>query len=329
MIKHLIETIHVYEDQIGCTDDAVIHKAMQEWLELVEALSYSNTTDIKNELGDALSTILSVYTRISGDYNLQIKQTRKTYTTIDLAVEIGKRNDVIQKHRRIYSRSYTDALGLQKATEKLLSVVESCVRQKWVRFDIQELLKGNWEKFKSRLDMYKNKDISSNEDIRKHIKDIKDFPKKGIIFKDISPLLGQPKVLSSAVQKIAQNIKDCDVIVWLDARWFIFGVAVAQLLQKPFVMIRKKGKLPGCCIEDHYDLEYGSHIQTLQEWTIKKGDKVAIIDDLLATWGSIQSAIRLIQSAWGIVQWCHVLIELDSLSGKDNIQVPVHSLLHY
>jgi adenine phosphoribosyltransferase len=61
--------------------------------------------------------------------------------------------------------------------------------------------------------MYKNKDISSNEDIRKHIKDIKDFPKKGIIFKDISPLLGQPKVLSSAVQKIAQNIKDCDVIV--------------------------------------------------------------------------------------------------------------------
>lgn len=60
MIKHLIETIHVYEDQIGCTDDAVIHKAMQEWLELVEALSYSNTTDIKNELGDALSTILSV-----------------------------------------------------------------------------------------------------------------------------------------------------------------------------------------------------------------------------------------------------------------------------
>lgn len=166
--------------------------------------------------------------------------------------------------------------------------------------------------------------------IKDYIVDIPDFPKPWIIFKDISPLLLHPEVFSSVVDTLAEKIGDTDVIVGLDARGFIFWSTVAYKLQKPFVMIRKKWKLPGKVMEDSYDLEYGDNIQVLQQGVIHPGQKVAIVDDVLATGGTMRSACHLIETSWGIVQWCYFLMILDFLDGQKKLeQYPISWLVHY
>ena len=125
-------------------------------------------------------------------------------------------------------------------------------------------------------------------DINNYIDTVLDFPKPWISFKDISPILSCPNVLSYVVDSLIENIgDDIDIIVGLDARWFIFWSLVAYKLQKPFVMIRKKGKLPWEVIEETYELEYGTNTQVIQINSITKWQKVAIVDDLLA---NIESA---------------------------------------
>jgi len=166
--------------------------------------------------------------------------------------------------------------------------------------------------------------------LKNYIAEIQDFPKKWIIFKDISPLLQNPKALLYVIEQLSENIKNADKIVWLDARWFIFGSLVAYKLQKPFIMLRKKWKLPWECESISYDLEYGSNSFEIQKNAIKKWEKIAIVDDLLATWWSAKAACDLVEKLWAQVDSLNFVIELDFLNGREKFQdKKVFSLIHY
>lgn len=157
-------------------------------------------------------------------------------------------------------------------------------------------------------------------DINNYIDTVMDFPKPWIAFKDISPILWNSDVLSYVVDKIIENIStDIDVIVGLDARWFIFWSLVAYKLKKPFVMIRKKWKLPWKVVEENYELEYWTNTQVIQVNSIKKWQRVAVVDDLLATGWTAVCACNLIEKLWWIVEWCHFVIVLENLHGSEKL----------
>ena len=166
-------------------------------------------------------------------------------------------------------------------------------------------------------------------DLKKYIGKVQNFPKKGILFRDISPLLANGKAMNYAVSLFEKESLEADVIVGPDARGFIFGTPVSSNLQKPFVMVRKKGKLPGELIAKDYQLEYGFKTLEIQKNAIKPGDKVVIIDDLLATGGTTQAIIELLKDLKAKVLKVVVLIELVDLKGKEKIGVPIVSFLKY
>lgn len=165
-------------------------------------------------------------------------------------------------------------------------------------------------------------------DLKKFISDIQDFPERGIIFKDISPLLANGDALSYVVDEMANHAKEADVIVGPDARGFLFGTPVAAKLKKPFVMVRKAKKLPGDVISIKYDLEYGSNVLEIQKGRIKKGQKVVIIDDVLATGGTTKAIIDLIETQGAKVIKVIFLLELLNMHGAEKYKgIDVLSLI--
>lgn len=164
------------------------------------------------------------------------------------------------------------------------------------------------------------------------IRDIPDFPHEGIIFRDITPLLQDAAALKQAVDTLKEKLEayDFDVIVAPEARGFILGAPLAYSLGKGFVPARKPGKLPGKKRRVTYDLEYGSDALEIHADAITPGQKVLILDDLLATGGTIVSTIKLVESEGGVVAATAFLIELLDLRGRDLLQkYPVISLLQY
>ncbi len=169
-------------------------------------------------------------------------------------------------------------------------------------------------------------------DLNKYIADVKDFPIEGILFKDITPLLQDKEAFSYVINKMSEFVKSvgADVICGPESRGFIFGTPVAYNNDLGFVPIRKPGKLPRETVEVSYDLEYGSNTLCMHKDAIKKGQKVVIIDDLLATGGTIKAACELIEKLGGEVLGLAFLIELDDLKGKEKLaNYNVLSLLHY
>ena len=169
-------------------------------------------------------------------------------------------------------------------------------------------------------------------DLNKYIATIEGFPKEGISFKDITPLLQSGEAFNYAISQLIEFSKQqgADVIVGPESRGFIFGTPVAFGLNIGFVPIRKPGKLPRETIEYNYDLEYGSNTLCMHLDAIKPGQKVVIIDDLLATGGTVEAAIKLIEKLGGEVVGLAFLIELDELKGKDKLKgYKIFSLLHY
>ena len=155
-------------------------------------------------------------------------------------------------------------------------------------------------------------------DLKKYITEIPDFPKKGIKFKDISPLLANNKALEFVINSFElANAWKIDKIIWLDARGFIFGSILAYKMKLPFIMLRKKGKLPGKCEEISYDLEYWSNTFEVQKNAIKLWDRIAIVDDLLATWGSAKAAVDLVEKLGWNVESLNFVIELESLKWRE------------
>ena len=168
--------------------------------------------------------------------------------------------------------------------------------------------------------------------LEKHIRVIEDFPKEGISFKDVTTLLKDKKAFKDAVLLMADAIRDLNVstIVGPEARGFIFGAPIAYELGTGFVPVRKSGELPGETLQYEYQLEYGVDILEMHKDAIKKGDKVAIIDDLLATGGTILSTIKMIEMLGGEVVHLGFLIELESLGGRKNLSnYNINSLIKY
>ncbi|WP_134110981.1 adenine phosphoribosyltransferase [Mycoplasmopsis mustelae] len=153
--------------------------------------------------------------------------------------------------------------------------------------------------------------------ISKLIRDIPNFPKKGILFKDISPLLADGEALNYTINQIANLCKDVDIIVGPDARGFLFGTPAAAFLKKPFIMVRKPHKLPGEVISMQYNLEYGHNTLELQKGFVKTGQTAAIVDDVLATGGTTKAIIDLLESQGVIVKKVIVLLELEELHGRN------------
>lgn len=155
-------------------------------------------------------------------------------------------------------------------------------------------------------------------DLKRFISSVNDFPVPGIVFKDISPLLANGKALSYVVKQMAAAAADADVIVGPDARGFLFGTPVAAALEKPFVMVRKAKKLPGAVIRKTYKFEYGENALEMQRGRIQPGQKVVIIDDILATGGTIKAIIDLIESQGATVTKIIFLMELTQFHGINN-----------
>ena len=167
---------------------------------------------------------------------------------------------------------------------------------------------------------------------KEKIRVIENFPKEGISFKDITTLIGDGDGLKASIDEIVNYLKDkeIDLVVGPEARGFIFGVPVAYALGVGFVPVRKPGKLPYETISMKYDLEYGQDELQIHKDAIKPGQKVAIIDDLLATGGTIKAVADLVESAGGTVVSLDFVIELTGLEGKKKLEgYDVHSLTQY
>ena len=169
-------------------------------------------------------------------------------------------------------------------------------------------------------------------DLKEKIRDIPDFPKKGILFRDITTLLKDKESFGFVVEKLFNryNEKDVDIIAGIESRGFIFGSALAYRINKGFVPIRKPGKLPSITVSEEYSLEYGTDKIEMHVDAIKKGDRVLLIDDLLATGGTMAAACRLIEKVGGKVAECSFLVELAFLSGRDKLkEYDIYSMVTY
>lgn len=163
------------------------------------------------------------------------------------------------------------------------------------------------------------------------IRDVPDFPKPGIVFKDITPLLSDPEALRTAVHALSAPYRrdPPDLIAAAEARGFIFAGAVAHELDCGFVPLRKPGKLPTDTIAEKYELEYGTAEIEMHRDAIQTGDRVLVLDDLLAIGGTAAAAIRLVERLGGQVIGAAFLIELNFLNGRERLgEHPVHSVLH-
>ncbi|MCI6041785.1 adenine phosphoribosyltransferase [bacterium] len=158
--------------------------------------------------------------------------------------------------------------------------------------------------------------------LEEYVRSIPDFPEPGIIFRDVTSILQDADGLQLAIDSIQDLVKDvdADVIVGTESRGFIFGVPVAYNLHKPFVPVRKKGKLPCETISQEYDLEYGSAVVEMHKDSIKPGQRVVLIDDLIATGGTIEAAVKMIEALGGEVVKIVFLMELAGLNGRERLK---------
>lgn len=157
------------------------------------------------------------------------------------------------------------------------------------------------------------------KELKEYIRNIPDFPEKGIIFRDVTSILQDADGLKLAIDELAKKLEgvEFDVIAGAESRGFLFGMPLAYLLHKPFVPIRKKGKLPCETVEKTYDLEYGTATIEIHKDAIAKGDKVVLLDDLIATGGTMKAAAELVEELGGEVVKALFLIELTDLKGRE------------
>lgn len=167
--------------------------------------------------------------------------------------------------------------------------------------------------------------------LKDHIRGIPDFPKPGILFYDISTLLEHSEAWRYAVDRLAEAVRPHkpDLLAGIESRGFLVAAPLALAVGCGFIMIRKQGKLPGGTIPYTYDLEYGSDTIEVQESAVEPGQKLVVLDDLLATGGTCQAAINLLRKVGGDVRACAFLIELTFLNGRDKLDMPVTSLIQY
>jgi adenine phosphoribosyltransferase len=168
-------------------------------------------------------------------------------------------------------------------------------------------------------------------DLKQHIRSIPDFPKPGILFYDISTLLAHPQAWQTTVSRLAEALRPHrpDMLIGIESRGFLVAAPVAYELGHGFAMIRKRGKLPGPTVPFTYQLEYGSDTIEIQQDAIAAGQRVVVLDDLLATGGTMHAAIDLVRRQGGIVVGAGCIIELAFLKGRSRIDVPFTAMVAY
>ena len=174
--------------------------------------------------------------------------------------------------------------------------------------------------------------VERQKQLESLIRSIPDFPKKGIVFRDITPLLADSRGLAQAVQAMARPFRDknIDLVVGAESRGFIFGAAVALELNCGFVPVRKPGKLPAQTIAQEYELEYGADKLEIHADAVKKGQRILLVDDLLATGGTMQACCRMIEQLQGEVIGISFLVELAFLGGRAKLRgYDIHSIISY
>lgn len=173
--------------------------------------------------------------------------------------------------------------------------------------------------------------MSHDIDLKDHIRQIPDFPKPGILFYDIATLLAHPGAWQTAIDRLTTFARPHkpDLLAGIESRGFLVAAPLAYALGCGFVMLRKKGKLPGVTVPYTYDLEYGSDTLEIQQDAIQPGQRIVLVDDLLATGGTLAAAICLLRSVGGDVVAAATIIELTFLAGRAKIDVPFVSLIAY
>jgi adenine phosphoribosyltransferase len=169
------------------------------------------------------------------------------------------------------------------------------------------------------------------ENLRALIRDVPDFPEPGIVFKDITPLLADGDAFAAALEAMSEAAAALDptVVVGIESRGFIFGAPIAAKLGLGFVPVRKFGKLPWSTHTQTYDLEYGTDTLEMHEDAVAAGDRVVVVDDVLATGGTAAATVDLVRGAGASVVAVSVLIELEFLAGRSRLDVPVQTLISY
>ncbi|MDO4295314.1 MAG: adenine phosphoribosyltransferase [bacterium] len=170
------------------------------------------------------------------------------------------------------------------------------------------------------------------ESVADYVRSIPDFPEKGIIFRDVTTILQDADGLAMSIDALADMLKDIefDVVVGPESRGFIFGVPIAYKMHQGFVPVRKKGKLPCKTVSQSYELEYGSAEIEMHADAILPGQKVVIVDDLIATGGTIEAIIKLVESLGGEVVKCCFVMELAGLNGRERLKgIPTESVIVY
>ena len=168
--------------------------------------------------------------------------------------------------------------------------------------------------------------------MRNYIRDIPDFPEPGILFRDITPLLRNPRAFNYAIDRLVDRFSQdsFDTVVAVESRGFLFGAPLACRMGKPFVPVRKPGKLPGVTSSAQYSLEYGSDVLEIHVDDIEPGGRVVVLDDLLATGGTLMAAARLVEGCGGVVTGMGLVIELMDLGGRERLKgYDIFSLLQY
>jgi len=167
-------------------------------------------------------------------------------------------------------------------------------------------------------------------EVVKSIRIVNDFPDKGVSFKDITPIMKNPELFNGTIEIMAEIVSriGADYVAGVDARGFFLAPPIAYLLGIGFVPIRKKGKLPYNCYDCTYNLEYGQSTLSIHIDAVENGKKVVIVDDVLATGGTLNACVDLVRQCGGIVETCICLMELNEFSGKDNVDADVISLIN-
>jgi adenine phosphoribosyltransferase len=174
--------------------------------------------------------------------------------------------------------------------------------------------------------------VSAPVDLRRFVRDVPDFPKPGILFRDVTPLLGDARALAAAVEALAAPFlkRGVEKVMGIESRGFVFGTPVALALGTGFALVRKAGKLPWRTRRVTYELEYGSDTVEMHEDSLRPGERVLVVDDLIATGGTAAAAVQLARDAGAEVVGCAFLIELPALAGRARLGVEdVHVLLRY
>ncbi len=173
--------------------------------------------------------------------------------------------------------------------------------------------------------------MSEKIDLKKHIRSIPDFPKPGILFYDISTLLAHSKAWHATIEQMADAVRPHkpDVLAGIESRGFLLAAPLALALGTGFIMMRKKGKLPGITVRHTYALEYGTDTIEIHSDAITRGARVVLVDDLLATGGTMAAAVTLLEQVGAVVPAAACIIELTFLEGRKKLNVPVEALLKY